>query len=171
MARSPERPSKSESPAGYSGTPLSKKLGIKPGYIVDLVDAPPGFEGLLDELPDDVRIKRRTLRGAIASTCEPAELAIWFVQSMSTLSDGARHFVQNCPAGGVWFAWRKKTAKARTRPPSTEPQIGESDIRRAGLAVGLVDFKICAVDSVWSGLKFTLRQEDRKKRSGSQLQK
>jgi len=151
---------------GYSGTPLPKKLGIKADFRVELVDAPPGFEEELGTFEASATLKRKKIRILTDLPSKGCDLALWFVQSRPELAMGAGYFAQNCPTGGVWFIWRKKAA-AGAKPKISDndvPAVGERDVREAGLAAGLVDFKICAVNAVWSGLKFTLRKEDRAKR-------
>jgi hypothetical protein len=124
--------------AGYSGTPLPKKLGIKPGTTVLLVGAPRGWEPTLGELPEDVAVRR----GAIAK----ADMILWFASSTKELRAGvkkaARSFV-----GGLWIAWPKKASGVPT-------DLSEDVVRTTGLAAGLVDFKVCAIDATWSGLRF-----------------
>jgi hypothetical protein len=134
---------KSAAPAaGYSGTPLPRKLGIREGTRVALVGAPPGLEATLGELPDGARV-RRGAKGA-------ADLTLWFVRSRAELSGGMRGMTLRGRASGLWICWAKKTSPLAG-------DVGESDVRTTALAAGLVDFKICAVDADWSGLRFNLR--------------
>lgn len=109
----------------------------------------------------------------VESPAKACDLALWFIHSRPELTVGAKLFAHHCPTGGVWFMWRKKAASgARPHMDSDDVSaIGERDIREIGLAAGLVDFKICAVNAVWSGLKFTIRKEDRAKRSAAGRQK
>ena len=137
--RSAEKPA----PAGYSGTPLPKKLGVKPGTRLALFGAPDGFETTLGPLPDGARVRRGDAAGAF--------LAVWFVRSRAELRRGIARRAGAIPPGGLWIAWRKKASGEAS-------DVGESDVRAAGLAAGLVDYKICAVDVAWSGLKFALRR-------------
>ena len=129
--------------AGYSGTPLPKKLGIKADSVVILVNAPQGFEKTLGKLPDGVTLRRQA-RGR-------CDLVIWFTKSLREL--GARIETLGALAGkdGIWIAWPKKTSGHAT-------DVSQTDVRNTGLGAGLVDYKICAIDETWSGLKFTRRK-------------
>ena len=130
--------------AGYSGTPLPRKLGIKAGSRLVLLGAPPDFEALLGPLPEGVRITRRA-GGA-------ADLVIVFAQRAAELRrrlDGAVRTTGT--QGRLWLAWPKKSSGLQT-------DLGEREIRALGLATGLVDFKICAIDATWSGLCFGQRR-------------
>lgn len=132
---------------GYSGTPLTKKLGLKEGQRVALYRAPAGFRDLLEPVP--LRIQWRTdLRG-------PLDCAVLFAPAAAAL-DGAFQTAADAltPAGMVWVAWPKKAAKVAT-------DLTEDRVRASGLAIGLVDVKVCAVTEVWSGLKFVRRLKDR----------
>jgi hypothetical protein len=129
-------------PAGYSGTPLPKKLGLKAGARVALVGAPPRFEATLGALPSGA-VARRGLRG-------PADLTLWFVRSRAELLRGIVRMAPRGEASGLWICWAKGSSPLKR-------DVGEADVRRAALAHGLVDFKICAVDADWSGLRFNLR--------------
>jgi hypothetical protein len=128
-------------PAGYSGTPLPKKLGIKEGTRVALIRAPSGFS--VGELPLGA-VVRRGARGK-------AELTLWFVRSVRELTSGARAMVPRSEGSGLWIVWAKKTSPLAS-------DVTETDVRRAALAAGMVDFKICAVDHDWSGLRFNRRK-------------
>jgi hypothetical protein len=133
--------------AGYSGTPLPRKLGIKEGSKVALVGAPDGFEAELDPLPPGVRLSRRVADGL--------DVVLLFVTERDELE---RRFLEVArrlqPAGGLWVAWPKKSSKVPT--DLTEPAVME-----VGLARGMVDNKVCAVTDVWSGLRFVVRLADR----------
>jgi len=129
-------------PAGYSGTPLPRKLGIKEGTRVALVGALPGFEATLGALPAGAET-RRGARGA-------ADLTLWFVRSRAELAAGMRGMTLRGTARGLWICWAK-----RTSPLAGD--VGEADVRTTAIGAGLVDFKICAVDADWSGLRFNLR--------------
>lgn len=130
-------------PAGYSGTPLPGKLGVKPGSRLVLFGAPAGFAATLGALPEGARLAR----GGSAA----ADLAVWFVRSRAELLRGVAARAGAIPPGGIWIAWRKRSSGAAS-------DVGEADVRAAGLAAGLVDYKICAVDHTWSGLKFQTRR-------------
>ncbi|MCP5117986.1 MAG: DUF3052 domain-containing protein, partial [bacterium] len=125
--------------AGYSGTPLPKKLGIKPKLVLGLVNAPDDFEKTLGALPDGVKL-RHNLRGRV-------DLIIWFTKSAADLKRRIERMAAVTPPGGLWIAWPKKASGVAT--DVTEPLV-----RKTGLAHGLVDFQICAIDATWSGLKF-----------------
>lgn len=131
--------------AGYSGTPLPKKLGIKPGSVVALEAAPRGFEAVLGELPEGAR----TRRGGAAAP----DLTLWFVRSRRELEAGVVRMAPRAGSGGLWIVWPKKTS-------AIAGDVGEGDVRAAGLAAGLVDFKVCAVDATWSGLRFSRKRPD-----------
>lgn len=129
--------------AGYSGTPLPKKLGIKPDSTTALVGAPQGFRKTLGGLPEGARLQNE-FRGE-------EDLAIWFVRSRAELTRGMKPMAGRRDQGKLWIAWPKKTSKLTA-------DLGEADVREAGLAAGLVDFKVCAIDADWSGLLFTRRK-------------
>ena len=138
--------------AGYSGSPLPTKLGIKPGARVALVRAPAGFERELLPLPDGVRLRTQA-RGA-------QDIDVFFATRHSELDrrfDALARAI--APAGGLWIAWPKRTASVAT-------DLREGIVRELGLAHGLVDNKVCAVDDTWSGLRFVHRVANRAKRNG-----
>ena len=130
--------------AGYSGTPLPKKLGIKPGTTVLLVGAPRGWEPTLGELPEDVVVRQ----GPIAK----ADMLLWFVSSTKELRAGVGK-AGRAFTGGLWIAWPKKASGVAT-------DLTEDVVRTRAIAAGLVDFKVCAIDATWSGLRFA-RAKDR----------
>jgi len=130
--------------AGYSGTPLPKKLGIKPGSLVALADAPEGFEAVLCDLPDGVTVRR--------TAGEDAAVTLWFVQSLADLADGIEDMAAIAGDGRLWVCWPKKTSGIVT-------DVTQKEVRSRGLATGIVDFKICAIDTTWSGLCFTRRKK------------
>jgi len=127
----------------YSGAPLVKKLGIKPGALVALLGAPEGFEAKLEGLPEGVRIVR-VARGRL-------DVVLLFARSHSELE---RRFPSAARAlagkAGLWIVWPKKTSPLAAG-------LDEGAVRRFGLAASFVDFKICAVDETWSGLQFARR--------------
>ena len=132
--------------AGYSGTPLVKKLGIKPGFKIAFVNAPTGFAKELD-LPADVIINSRSRR--------PLDFAQLFVKSENELKRKFSEYAKRLdPSGMIWVSWPKKSSRVTT-------DLSEGTVRAIGLAAGLVDVKICAVDDLWSGLKFVFRLKDR----------
>jgi len=129
--------------AGYSGTPLPKKLGVKPGSTVALVDAPNGFVATLGELPKGVSLRQAAGAGA--------QVTLWFVQSLDTFEKGIKRMAEITGDGRLWVCWPKKASGIVT-------DVTQNHIRSVGLAIGLVDFKIAAIDATWSGLCFTRRR-------------
>jgi hypothetical protein len=134
--------------AGYSGTPLLKKLGLKPGSVSYVYQPPKDYFVWLSPLPEDVKFKDK-LAGAM-------EFIHLFVRDRKTFE---KEFVRGRKAlkddGMMWISWPKKSSKIET-------DLNENIIRDYGLEQGLVDVKVCAVDEVWSGLKFVVRLKDRK---------
>ena len=134
--------------AGYSGTPLAKKLGVKADQRVVLIDAPPSFLGALEPLPSDLSIASKAGR-------EPIDLVVIFCPDRAAL---VRHFKplagRLTPAGALWVAWPKKASGVST-------DLTENVVRDIGLGAGLVDNKVCAIDETWSGLRFVFRRKDR----------
>ncbi len=128
--------------AGYSGTPLPKKLGIKEGTRLLLARPPEGFLSTLGSLPAGVE-----LRGRYSST---VDLVIWFVRSRKELKGGIRRWADRTGKGGLWIAWPKKAS-------GMAPDLSQALVRSEGLDHGLVDYKIAALDEIWSGLKFARR--------------
>jgi hypothetical protein len=127
--------------AGYSGTPLPRKLGIKSGQRVAVLGAPDGFE--LGELPEDVRVVRRA--GG------KAEVIVSFHTRRAELErrlPALRALME--PAAGLWIAWPKRASKVPT-------DITEDVLREIALPTGLVDNKVCAIDATWSGLRLVIR--------------
>jgi hypothetical protein len=133
--------------AGYSGTPLPQKLGIKPGHTVILVGAPDDFD--LEGVPT----RRRLL--------QHADVVVAFFTKRHALE---RRIVQLgtvvFPDGGLWIAWPKKASGVAT-------DITEDTLREVALPLGLVDNKVCAIDETWSGLRLVWRKERRQGRSAS----
>jgi CheY-like chemotaxis protein len=132
--------------AGYSGTHLPKKLGVKEGMTVNLVGAPPDFRKTLGDLPPGV-----TLRGGATGA---AALVVWFVRAQTELERGVARMAA-AAAAPLWIAWPKKGRGAGPAASAARPT--EKSVREAGLAAGLVDYKICAIDEKWSGLLFARR--------------
>ncbi len=130
-------------PAGYSGTPLAAKLGIKAGTRLALVGAPPRFERTLGALPEGVAV-RRDARAA-------ADLTVWFVRDAQALAAGVARMAARTGAGALWIAWPKLGSALAS-------DLREGAVREAALAEGLVDYKVCAIDATWSGLKFARRK-------------
>jgi hypothetical protein len=129
---------------GYAGTPLPQKLGIKPGYLVSLVGAPPGFRQTLGELPENV-----VFRDGVRAQ---SNLTLWFAKSRRELEERLQHMKPFSKNAGLWIIWPKQTSKLQT-------DLRQPLVREAGLAAGMVDFKICSIDKTWSGLRFTLREK------------
>jgi CheY-like chemotaxis protein len=130
--------------AGYSGTPLPKKLGIKTGSVVTLLGAPDDFEETLGKLPDEVRLRRRAGGRAdlvLLFTKRLAELERRFPVAVRTTAE----------RGSLWIAWPKQASGVAT-------DLTQNRVRGYGLDRGLVDFKICAIDETWSGLRFARRK-------------
>ncbi|MBI1765852.1 MAG: DUF3052 domain-containing protein [Acidobacteria bacterium] len=133
--------------AGYSGTPLPKKLGIKEKHRVALVNAPVGFAATLGTLPAAVEIVKQ-MRA-------PLDVIVFFTKSESELWKRFGELAAKLsPAGGLWVAWPKRAAGVAT-------DVTETVVRRVGLESGLVDNKVCAIDETWSGLRFVIRVKDR----------
>jgi hypothetical protein len=133
--------------AGYSGTPLAKKLGIKEGFNVLTVNAPDDYQLLLAPLPPDVTLSDNARDGV--------DLIHLFTNSRDDLfrelAAGIRRIKQN---GTIWVSWYKKAARLPT-------EVTEDTVREAAFPLGLVDVKVCAVDEKWSGLKLVIRRENR----------
>lgn len=133
--------------AGYSGKPLVQKLGLKPGHRIALAGAPTGFLAELAPLPQNVRVLQRA---GSALDC-----VVLFASAAGPLeAQVGRWAARLAPAGMLWFAWPKRASKVAT-------DVTEALVRQTGLGAGLVDIKICAVNEVWSGLKFVRRLRDR----------
>ena len=139
--------------AGYSGTPLPKKLGIKEGHRVALAGAPEDFARTLGELPPGAVLVRHP------EDKEPYDVVVLFVTSAAQLRRRfgvlARRLTLD---GGLWVAWPKKAS-------GVETDLSESVVRAVGLDEGLVDNKVCAIDDVWSGLRLVIRVQDRRART------
>lgn len=128
---------------GYSNTPLFKKLGIKTHSKVVLIHAPAGFEKSLGKLPDGVKLSKIN-RG-------PRNLTIWFAKSSKELEGHIKPVAGSIENGSLWIVWAKKTSRLIS-------DLTQNNVRKAGLAAGLVDYKICSIDQTWSGLLFTRRK-------------
>ena len=139
----PEQPVGPKRP-DYSGTPLPKKLGIQAGSVVVLLGAPKGFEKALEPLPEDVTLRRRlggTVPVIVLFSTKAKDLAPKFERAANHLDS----------PGGLWVAWPKKTSGVAT-------DLDGNEVRRIGLAAGLVDNKVCAIDTTWSGHRFAHRR-------------
>jgi hypothetical protein len=131
-------------PAGYSGTPLAKKLGFKAGLGIAAVGAPPNYPKLLAPLPEGVRIGDKVGKNTA--------IAHLFTTSRTELEKKLKAWLKLLPDGAaIWVSWPKKSAKVPT-------DITEDTIRAVALPMGLVDIKVCAVDEIWSGLKLVRRR-------------
>lgn len=140
----PTDPVKPGAMAGYSGTPLPKKLGIKTGSVVVLLGAPDDFEETLGKLPTEVRLRRQARGRAdlvLLFTKTQAEFERRFPVAVRTVAEG----------GSLWIAWPKQASGVATN-------LTQNKVRAYGLGNGLVDFKICAIDDTWSGLRFARRK-------------
>ena len=130
--------------AGYSGTPLLAKLGVKERSRLGLINAPPGFSKWLPALPDGASV---TQRGE-----KEADVILLFVKSQRDLKSLVVAMQRMPPGGGMlWVAWPKKASRIIT-------DLSEDVVRGAGLSLGLVDTKVCAIDDTWSGLRFSRRK-------------
>ena len=133
--------------AGYSGTALEKKLGVRSGSVVALMNAPRGFELLIADA--DAKVNRGF--GGKA----PCDVIVLFCGRRVDLERGfgkARERLDE--AGGLWVAWPKRAS-------GVETDLTEQEVREFGLATGMVDNKVCAIDATWSGLRLVIRKENR----------
>jgi hypothetical protein len=137
--------------AGYSGTPLPRKLGIKPGHQVLLANAPKDFQRTLGKLP------AKAVLHVPDDTAGPFDVILLFATNIAELlwefAPLKEKLVTN---GGLWVAWPKKASGVAT-------DLTEDVVREVGLKAGLVDNKVCAIDDTWSGLRFVIRRKDRAK--------
>jgi hypothetical protein len=139
--------------AGYSSTPLAKKLGIKEGSRIGLVNAPGNFQNELGKLPDRAEFVKRLTNSL--------DIILFFVLTERELSrDFAKLAKKLASNGMIWIAWPKKSSGVTT-------DLSFDSVQRTGLDAGLVDVKICAIDDTWSGLKFVYRLKDRVRRQSS----
>jgi hypothetical protein len=133
--------------AGYSGTPLSKKLGIKPGTLLHVVNPPVDYAALLEPLPENVAIVREATNGL--------DMVHVFLKRRSDLVDLINIYKNTIKQNGtIWVSWPKKAAKIAT-------DVTEDTVREVALPLGLIDIKVCAIDDVWSGLKLVIRKANR----------
>jgi len=134
-------------PAGYSGTPLAKKLGIKGGFKASLINAPEYYLHLFTDLPADVYFETNE------------DVQIDFIHFFTKSQDEYKEILPRLkdrikPNGMIWISWPKKASKVPT-------DITEDIIRNFALQTGLVDIKVCAVDETWSGLKLVIPVKNR----------
>jgi hypothetical protein len=133
--------------AGYSSTPLAKKIGIKEGSRIALVNAPKDFESELGELPYKAEFVRRLINSL--------DIILFFVLTERMLARDFGRLIRKLAMNGmIWIAWPKKSSGVKT-------DLSFDVVQRIGLDAGLVDVKICAIDETWSGLKFVYRLKDR----------
>ena len=136
--------------AGYSGTPLAKKLGIKPGCRLFVADAPRNYAELVAPLPEGVQLT--------ATLHADTDVVHVFSTRRTKLAEALRSALGKMKReGAIWVSWPKKASRMET-------DITEDTIRQLALPMGLVDIKVCAVDETWSALKLVLRKEKRKPR-------
>ena len=139
--------------AGYSGTPLARKLGFKPGQRVAVVGAPANYRKLLAPIPEGVKFGD--------TVDNSTDVVHFFTTSRAQLAKMLVAWLKLLPKeSAIWISWPKKTARVET-------DITEDTIRAVALPMGLVDIKVCAVDETWSGLKLVMRKELRPRASGS----
>ena len=131
-------------PAGYSGTPLVKKLGIKPDSILTLLGEPADFLQTLGPLPPNVRIRKTAIGDR--------DLTVWFPRNLSELKRRIKSIADKVKEGGLWISWPKKSS-------GIETDLTQEAIRRLALDQGIVDHKICAIDESYSGLRFARRKK------------
>lgn len=135
-------------PAGYSGTPLPKKLGIREGFWLALDRAPRGFQSTLGSLPPGVRVSP-------LGRADAFDVILVFARDAASLSEQIQKAKARMSAHtALWVCWAKKSSALAS-------DVTEALVREQGLAAGIVDVKICAVDEDWSGLKFVYRLKDR----------
>ena len=135
--------------AGYSGTPLAQKLGLKSGARLGLVKPPTDFAATLGELPAGVAPR------TVAAGKSQFDVIVCFAPTMAEVARRLPALKPRLdPAGGLWMAWPKRSSGVAT-------DVSENGVRAVGLATGLVDNKVCAIDDVWSGLRFVFRLVDR----------
>jgi hypothetical protein len=137
--------------AGYSTRSLSDKLGIRPGTRITALGAPPEYRSLLEPLPPDTSLSSRLSRSA--------EFIHRFARSRRELGANLPRLARSlADDGALWISWPKKSS-------GVETDLNENVIRGQGLELGLVDVKVCAINEVWSGLKFVRRVANRSPRS------
>jgi hypothetical protein len=136
--------------AGYSGKPLSQKLGIKPGFRIFADSPPKAYGDIVGDLPDGAKI--------LARASAPLDMVHLFVTEATGLAGKLKRLRASiAPDGMIWVSWPKKTSGVVT-------DLSDVVVRDTTLPLGLVDVKVCAVDATWSGLKFVIPKEQRGKR-------
>jgi hypothetical protein len=132
---------------GYSGTPLIKKLGIKEGHRISIINAPANFTSELGEVPSGAAL--------LPSARGPLDCVLLFAENESFLRRRFEKLAAKLtPAGMIWIVWPKKSSGVAT-------DLSFDRVQKVGLELGLVDTKICAVNETWSGLRFVIRLKDR----------
>ena len=133
---------------GYSGTPLAKKMGIKPGFCIRLVNAPQNYAELFTDLPEGIIFS--------GDTEIKKDMIHYFAHHLQELNQDLSSLRQEIKENGmIWVSWHKKSSGIVT-------DVTENIIRELALTNGLVDVKVCAVSETWSGLKLVIRLQDRK---------
>ncbi len=137
--------------AGYSGKPVVQKLGIKPGFRIFVRNAPAGYSDIVGKLPDDVTVAARLK--------PPLDMVHVFASEAAGLAGKLRSYrAAIVPDGMIWVSWPKKASGVAT-------DLTDVVVRDMALPLGLVDIKVCAIDDIWSGLKFVIPKEQRIRRS------
>lgn len=135
--------------AGYSGTPLPQKIGIKPGHRVSLLNAPADFPSALVTRAGEVQY--------VAASAMAVDVVVVFEKSRKALEEQLPRLMSRIVTDGmIWVAWPKKASGVKT-------DLNENLVRDIALPLGLVDIKVCAIDETWSGLKLVIRKEHRRK--------
>ncbi len=129
--------------AGYEGVSLIKKLGIKNNMKLAVIDSPDNFHQIIGKLPDGINVQKKM---------NNPDLIIWFVSSVKQLEKKLIQIKQNTGNGGLWIVYPKKSSQ-------TDSDLSQTIVRNAGLAAGLVDYKVCSIDNTWTGLKFAVRKK------------
>lgn len=133
---------------GYSGTPLAKKLGLKQGFTIKLVNEPGYYFDLFTDLPEDINIQ--------SDPEMKKDFIHFFAKDIATLEKDLVSLKKEIKQNGIiWVSWSKKSSKITTG-------LTGNDVRNMALKTGLVDIKVCAVDDTWSGLKLVIPVKDRK---------
>jgi len=134
--------------SGYSGTPLAKKLGLKSGFKVSFINAPTDYFSYFSNLPKDLI--------EITDNSQKKDFIHFFTKSAEQLNEIINHLKEEIEQNGIiWISWPKKASKIET-------DLNGNIVREIGLKSGLVDIKVCAVNEIWSGLKFVIPVKNRK---------
>jgi hypothetical protein len=133
--------------AGYSGKPLTQKLGIQPGFCIFVEGAPSAYGGIVGKLPDNVKI--------VARLKAPVDMVHVFMTATASLAKKlVAYRAAIAPDGMIWVSWPKKSSGVST-------DLSDVVVRNIALSLGLVDIKVCAVNDIWSGLKFVIPKDQR----------